>query len=86
MPRKPTTDALEILDRRIFELRTEHRLTQTQLAKLVGTSRSVISRLEDDDYAGHSLSLLRRIAAVFRLRVQVRFVSLPKTRAQRAPS
>jgi ribosome-binding protein aMBF1 (putative translation factor) len=37
-------------------------LTQRELAARVGTSRSVITRLEDADYRGHSLAMLRRIA------------------------
>ena len=48
--------------RKIYELRTKAELTQQQLARLVGTSTSVICRLEDADYEGHSLSMLRRIA------------------------
>jgi len=40
----------------------------------VGTTHSVISRLEDDDYLGHSLAMLRRIAAAFGKRVEIRFV------------
>ncbi len=40
--------------RQIHELRTQAGLTQRELAKLAGTSHSVISRLEDDDYKGHS--------------------------------
>ena len=39
------------------------RITQRQLAKKVGTTASVICRLEDADYQGHSLAMLRRIAA-----------------------
>lgn len=58
----------------IYDLRMEAGLTQTQLAKLVGTSTSVISRLEDTDYERHSMSLLRRIAAALGKRVRVRFV------------
>jgi DNA-binding XRE family transcriptional regulator len=61
--------------RRIYELRTDAGLTQEQLARLVGTSRPVISRLENDDYEGHSLSMLRRIADVLNKRVEIRFVS-----------
>jgi len=49
-------------------------LTQTQLAKLVGTTQSVISRLEDADYEGHSLSMLRRVAAALDHRVELRLV------------
>jgi len=97
MPKRKTTNALEILDRRyfqtkerqaeleearasaeiarrIYELRQEAGLTQAQLARLVGTSRTVISRLEDDDYSGHSLGMLRRIAAALDKRVEIRFV------------
>ena len=34
------------------------RLPQKELAELIGTTQSVISRLEDADYEGHSLSML----------------------------
>ena len=44
-------------------------LTQTQLAKLVDTTASVICRLEDADYEGHSLAMLRRIGAALNQRV-----------------
>jgi DNA-binding XRE family transcriptional regulator len=60
--------------RKIYTLRTEAGLTQAKLAELVGTSRSVISRLEADDYGGHSLAMLRRIAAAMDKRVEIRFV------------
>ena len=62
--------------RRIYKLRTDAGLTQAQLARLVGTSRPVISRLEDDDYDGHSLNMLFRIAAALDKRVEIRFVSV----------
>ncbi len=62
--------------RQIFKLRTKAGLTQQQVAKLIGTSPSVISRLEDADYEGHSLSMLRRIAAALQARVQIRFVPI----------
>ena len=65
--------------RRIYKLRTEAGLTQSELAKLVGTSRPVISRLESDDYDGHSLTMLRRIADVLNKRVEIRFVSKHRT-------
>jgi DNA-binding XRE family transcriptional regulator len=60
--------------RKIYELRTKAGLSQRQLAKLVGTSASVICLLEDADYEGHSLSMLRRIAAAVNRRVEIRFV------------
>ena len=105
--RKPTTDAVEILHRRyfevqpermvaleeeranaeiarkIYELRTRAELTQQQLARLVGTSTSAICRLEDADYEGHSLSMLRRIAWALNKDVEIRFVPTKGKRANR---
>jgi DNA-binding XRE family transcriptional regulator len=60
--------------RNMCELRTKAGLTQRQLAGMVGTTASVISRLEDADYEGHSLSMLRRVAAALDKRVEIRFV------------
>jgi DNA-binding XRE family transcriptional regulator len=62
--------------RKIYQLRTKAGLTQRQLAKLVGTTASVICRVEDADYDGHSLPLLRRIAKALNRRVEIHFVSL----------
>ena len=62
--------------RKLYDLRVQAGLTQTDLAKLVGTTASVISRLEDADYDGHSLAMLRRIAASLNKRVEIRFVPL----------
>jgi len=68
--------ANEEIARRIRELRTQARLTQAELAKIVGTTASVICRLEDADYEGHSLAMLRRIAAALNQRVEIRFIPL----------
>jgi DNA-binding XRE family transcriptional regulator len=62
--------------RKIYTLRNRAGLTQKELAELVGTTASVICRLEDDDYRGHSLSMLRRIAAALGKRVRISFVPL----------
>jgi DNA-binding XRE family transcriptional regulator len=69
------TQAEDTVARKIYDLRTKAGLTQKQLAELVGTTHSVISRLEDADYEGHSLAMLNRIAAAMHKRVQIRFVS-----------
>ena len=58
----------------IYDVRSKAKLTQKQLAELVGTTQSVIARLEDADYEGHSLSMLQRIAAAVNKRLEVRFV------------
>ena len=64
--------------RKIAALRAEAGLSQRQLAKLVGTTASVICRLEDADYEGHSLAMLQRIAAAMDRRVEIRFVQAEK--------
>ena len=60
----------------VREMRVQAGLTQAQLAELVGTSQPNIARPEDADYEGHSLGMLRRIAAAMKMRVQLRFVPL----------
>jgi len=62
-----------LIARQILKWRTESGLTQKELAKLVGTASSVICRLEDDSYTGHSVSMLSRIAAALRLQVGFMF-------------
>jgi len=57
--------------RMIYELRKEAGLKQKDLAELIGTTQSVISRLEDADYNGHSLSMLSRIAKALNRRLAV---------------
>ena len=74
-------DNLDIA-RKIYELRAKAKLSQVELARKVGTTQSVISRLEDADYDGHSLEMLRRIAAAVEKRVEIRF--LPGRKLQHA--
>jgi ribosome-binding protein aMBF1 (putative translation factor) len=57
----------------VYDLRTNAKLTQRQLAELVGTQQSVISRIEDADYTGHSLTMLKRIAHALKRRLKVDF-------------
>ena len=55
----------------IYSARKDAGLTQKQLADKVGTKQSVIARLEDADYDGHSLTMIWRIADALELRVQL---------------
>lgn len=57
--------------RMIYELRCDAELSQKELAYLIGTTQSVISRLEDDDYDSHSLTMLNRIAKALNQRLTV---------------
>jgi len=68
--------AEEEIARKIYALRIKAGLSQRELAKLVGTSASAICRLEDADHEGHSMAMLKRIAAALDKRVEIRFVPL----------
>lgn len=63
---------------KIYDLRAKAGLSQRQLADKVGTTASVICRLEDADYQGHSLEMLQRIAAALDSTVEVRFVPMKR--------
>ena len=66
--------------RKIYQLRTSAGLTQQELAARVGTTKSAISRLEDADYEGHSLSMLKRIAEALNKRIEIRFLPARRLR------
>lgn len=66
--------------RKIYDLRTKAGLTQKELADRVGTSKSAICRLEDADYEGHSLFMLKRIAEALDKRVEIRFMPVKRQR------
>lgn len=57
--------------RLIHDMRTAAALSQQQLAELIGTTQSVISRLEDADYEGRSLTMLERIARALNQKLTV---------------
>jgi ribosome-binding protein aMBF1 (putative translation factor) len=61
------------ISRMIYAAREAAKLTQKQLADRVGTTQSVISRLESADYNGHSLDMLRRIAEALEQKLELRF-------------
>jgi ribosome-binding protein aMBF1 (putative translation factor) len=58
----------------IYTARKQAGLTQQQLADLVQTKQSVIARLEDADYEGHSLSMLQRIGEALGQRIEINMV------------
>ena len=66
--------------RKIYDLRMKAGLSQRELAKKIGTNASVICRLEDADYAGHSLSMLKRVAEALDKRVEIRFLPAKRLR------
>jgi len=64
--------------RKIYDLRTKAGLSQRELARRIGATASTICRVEDADYEGHSLFMLKRIAEAAGKRVEIRFVPLKR--------
>ena len=64
-----------LISEKIAELRHKARLTQEQLARKVHTTKSAISRYENSDYKGYSLTLLQKIASACGAELQVTFTS-----------
>ena len=58
----------------IYELRTDKGITQKALAKKINTTQSVISRLEDSDYKGHSLAMLQKICIALGRKINITIV------------
>ena len=69
----------------IYAARAKAGLSQADLAERIGTRQSVISRLEDADYEGHSLTMLQRIAAALGQSLEIRFLPPVKTPRGRKP-
>src|SRR4030095_6450930 len=61
----------------LTSLREQAGLSQTQLARKLKTTQQQVSRLESPAYEGHSLSMLRRVAAALHARVRVVLEPLP---------
>ncbi len=55
----------------VYDLRTEAGLSQEALAKLAGTSQSIISRVENADYEGSALEMLYRVCSALHLQINV---------------
>lgn len=55
----------------VYDLRKKAGLSQRELAKKVGTTASVICRMEQADYES-SLPMLRRVAAALNYRLELR--------------
>jgi ribosome-binding protein aMBF1 (putative translation factor) len=58
----------------LYDMRAGAGLSQRELARRVGTTASVICRLEDADYSGHTLQMLNRIASALGRRIELHAV------------
>ena len=70
----------------IYDARQKAGLSQAELAGRIGSKQTVISRLEDADYDGHSLTMLHRIAAALGKQVTIEFHDVSKVRPKANPS
>ena len=64
----------------VYDMRKKAGLTQQELADKIGTKKSSISRLEDANYGGHSISMLLKIAIAVDSRLEIKFVDIKKSR------
>jgi len=56
----------------VREMRESADFTQSELARRASTTQSVIARLEDAEYTGHSLPMLKRIASACGVHLKLR--------------
>ena len=63
-----------VISEKIVQLRHKVHLTQDQLAKKIKTTKSAISRYENNSYKGYSLFLLQKIASACGADLRVSFV------------
>jgi|SRR5882724_1149911 len=70
----------------IYDARQKAGLSQAELAERIGSKQAVISRLEDADYDGHSLTMLQRIAAALGKHITIEFHDASKARPKTSHS
>jgi ribosome-binding protein aMBF1 (putative translation factor) len=66
----------------LYDMRSKAGLSQRELARKVGTSASAINRLESADYEGHTIAMVRRIAAALNRRLELRAVPIKTAAAK----
>src|SRR3989344_4438362 len=64
----------------VYDLRKKAKLTQTALAKLVGTRQSNIARIESADYTGYTFKTLEKITKALQARLEISIVPAATTR------
>ncbi len=58
----------------MYDLREEAGLTQEKLAEMTGIAAEDIHRLEESDYEGHTLAMLRRVAKALGKEVRIEVI------------
>ena len=60
----------------VNDLRKKAGLTQTELAKLVGTHQSNIARIESADYTGYTFKTLEKVTRALRARLEIKITPI----------
>jgi transcriptional regulator with XRE-family HTH domain len=58
----------------VYDARQAAALSQQQLAEAIGVAESAVADLEEADYEGDALSMLRRIAEALHMKLRVELV------------
>jgi ribosome-binding protein aMBF1 (putative translation factor) len=58
----------------VYDARQAAGLTQKELAEAIGTTENVVAELEDADYEGEALVILRRIAEALQMKLRIELV------------
>ncbi|MCQ9207583.1 MAG: helix-turn-helix domain-containing protein, partial [Omnitrophica bacterium] len=66
---------LSEVSRQLVRLRIARKLTQAQLATRVGCKQADISRLEREDYSGHTLGQLKRIVTSLNAQLEIALIT-----------
>jgi transcriptional regulator with XRE-family HTH domain len=62
----------------VCQMRHAAGLSQAELARRIGTTQSAIARIENAEYAGHSLKLLEKIAVACEVTLELHARRKPK--------
>ena len=81
----PTPEPVELeaisrdydLGQLVYDLRTQAGLTQTELAKRMGSTQSVVSRLEEGGGASNRLDTVKRLAEALNLYASISLLPEP---------
>ncbi len=59
------------IGQRIYDLRTEAKLSQANLAKMIHKTQAMVSKVENGDYSGDYFSLLLKVCFVLKKKIEI---------------
>lgn len=81
MKKEPLPQVLRIhntdeISHQLVRLRIARKLTQAQLASRIGCKQADVSRLEQEEYQGYTINLLKKIAAGLGAKIELDLIPL----------